>query len=331
MPLRMILTLLAAIVLPLRAGAVPPVAALPSVPRDLCISADGKWVAAAMALEGVAFFPLEPATGGPVPQINREMATLSALPAGGGDFFLAGRWGTIRRMKPNAQGAFTTVSQWDVEGIPTGLARHQDTLLVAAGPEGLLLYDLAAAANGTRPALRGRYPFVDYTKEISVASDGVIYLADNRDTGVQVLNVEEPLRPRSLFIGPTGGFVDSIAHHGGLLAVGNRHGGVFVLDASNARNPQMLARLDPMEQPAPGAPPHVYQVRFSPAGDLLVCEGDAGARLLAIDRGPDGKVTLRLRQRFPTGGKGAWCGAFLPDGTLLLARSDGSVVREAPL
>lgn len=297
---------------------------LPAYARSLRWDGGNSTLVASMALNGVAFLKME--EGEVVgASLHPDWATLDSLPLGGGRYLLAGRFGELLLVeptsapKPAGPRRFRVAARWEVEGIPTGL--HWDgaaTLLVAAGGAGLQRYHWSG--DETRPRLESRYPFVDYSKEISVAAnETTLYLADNFETGLQVLDIADPKRIVQLDMS-TGDFVDSVASHAGVLAIARRRSGVFLFDIADPAEPRARGRIEV----APGSQAIVSQVRFDREGRLLVCDNAHGARFYEILEIKGGLVPELLAE-LPAGGGSAGSSAFLDEDLLALGGVDGLV------
>ena len=210
-------------------------------------------------------------------------------------------------------------TSWKCEGLPTHLATSGDGLLVASGGAGLLLYDWKA--RDAEPILKGRFPYVDYTKEIAFDAKGIAYLADNFETGLQVVDGRDLLKPKLLAM-RTGGFADSVAVHGALLAVGNRQRGTQFYDIGNPLEPRLLGAV-PAGKSATGKAGIPKAVDFDARGRLLICEGPAGARLVEPVV-TDGVLAVRDLKKIPV--DSALDAVFLPGGILATATDKGTVV-----
>lgn len=294
---------------------------LPAFARSLRWDPGNDTLVASMALNGVAFLKMkgEEVVGA---SHHPDWATLDSLPLGGGRYLLAGRFNELILAEPTSAPdpvgprRYKIAARWEVEGVPTGLHYDGTSLLVASGGAGLLRYEWPG--NETEPRLRARYPFVDYSKEVSLASDGrTAYLADNHDTGLQVLDLSDPLRIRQVTMF-TGDFVDSVARHSDTLAIARRRVGVLLYDISTPTEPRQMARIRVADRR--GA--IVNQVRFDNEGRLLVCDNAHGARLYQILEMDEGLVPDLLAE-LPVGGGSAGASAFLGGDLLALAGVDG--------
>lgn len=299
---------------------------LPGAARSLAVdTATGEVVVAALGLRGVAFIHFG-AGSAPLVVHRPEWRVLDAMSLPGGRFLLAGRFGTLILVEPVAGAPlpdWRMVAEWPCEGVPTGLAWRDGHLMVAAGAAGVVVYEWERDA--TAPQLRGRFPMVDYSKQFAMLADGAVLLADNYDTGFQVLDTRDPRRPRRLGMMHTGGFVDSVASAPGIFAFADRNEGVALGDASNPAAVVATAVI-PLPARRPGVrPPSAQQVAFGPDNVLLVCEGTGGARFFHARTG-GGTVSHTLIGQYAPAGESIIEGIFLPGRRVLLACESGRLL-----
>lgn len=284
---------------------------LPGAARTLSFQEETGLLAASMSLDGVAFLALQ---GEDVlaREHHPEWQTTYALPVEDGRFLLAGRFGRLILVEPTTKEGlgFEQIASWPVEGLPTHIVQAEKRLYVASGSTGLQIFEWDGAAH--EPYLRSRFPFVDFSKEIRLGKEGVIFLADNLDTGLQIMQAEDILRP-VLLARKAGGYIDSVAYYEDLAAISSRREGTFVFDVSSPARPELIATI-PRPETQPGLrPPVATSVEFNDKGELLVCEERGGARLLALDSmAASGWRTIR-EFKLPGGGHDAWVldGIFL--------------------
>lgn len=278
-------------------------------------------LAAGMMLKGAAFLTVTK-DGLGSPDIHPDWPTLDALALPGGRFLLADRFGLLRLVTVDTGTEpcrATELASWPVEGTPTGLWATGNHLLVASAGAGLLTFEWDGS---TTPTLASRYPFVDYSKEIRMRPDGLGVLADNWDTGLQVLDLSNPVRPVHLAT-VTRGFVDSVALAGDTVAIADRRAGARVLSIRDPKAPVLLMEIPPLPSPDPKGP-DVKRVVFSPGSRLMVCEGPAGAQLVRFGV-RDGRPSSTTVWRFQSGGVND--AAFLSDTDVLLSLSNGEIRR----
>lgn len=300
--------------------------ALPSTARALSLDAPRRVLVASMALKGVTFLKLDEGSAVSAADHHEEWPTLHALAIGDGSFLLADRFGLLRHVKPGKDPAtgktrFIEVKSWKVEGLPTHLAMASNGLLVASGGAGLNFFEWKSPSDD--PVLRGRYPFVDYTKEIALTTRGIVAIADNFDTGLQVIDGTDLLRPKCLAI-QQGGFIDSVSTWGELAAIANRRDGTFFFDLRTPTKPREVGHL-PLMGLSNGREGFVKSVQFDARGRLLICESGAGARLVQVSA-REGKAVSEELWRHAAAGFGALDGIFLDDSTLALSTEQGELL-----
>ncbi|MEO8377822.1 MAG: hypothetical protein ABI579_09145, partial [Candidatus Sumerlaeota bacterium] len=212
-------------------------------------------------------------------------------------------------------GGFKELLSFPCEGIPTHLVTRKNGLLVAAGGSGMLLYEWPD--RGVTPKLRGRFPFVDYTKEIAMDEGGIAYLADNFETGLQVVDPRDLLRPKLMAM-RTGGFCDSVAIAGDLLAVANRQMGFQIWSVHDPAEPMLIQTVAPEEGGV------AKSVAFGAAGMLVLCGGKAGASLF----GPEttgGSPGMASMGRLTPEGASAIDAIFLSPGLIVVSSDRGEL------
>lgn len=331
-PLLVILLIILVIGLlaPLHAN-VPEKIKLPGFARSLRWSEAESLLVTSMALNGIAFLQIE---DGKVvaSEFRKDWPTLDSIPIREGRHLLADRFNKLRLIEvktPASKGDPIRVRElavWETDVIATNLAWDGQNLLVAGGGAGVQSYKWDGSEE--EPVLRGRYPFVDYSKEINLSADGnILYLADNLDTGLQILNVTDPRRMVRL-LQRSGDFVDSLSRHNDLLAVTYRHSGVEILDVSNPEFPRVLTQI-PVSQRTMETHPTVLQVRFDSEGRVFVCENDRGARYFALIESTSG-VVPDLLWELPRSAGSAGSVVFLPGGRLALCSLDGTLTIHQP-
>lgn len=317
--LRTMAGLIACILTASAAPAEGPVLQLPGSGRSLELHPESGLVACGLALKGVAFFRV---AEGATAEVHPEWPTLDALALPGGGFLLADRFGKLRLVKAGADGKFAQSAEWPAEGIPTDLERRGDALFVASGGAGLMVHEWADRS--AAPILRGRFPFVDYSKEVVATADGRVYLADNHDTGLQILEVKDLQRPTGLS-SQQAGFVESVAVAGTVAAIASRNEGAMLFDVSNPRKPAFLLTIPRNAKAAKGS---ARSVCFDAKGRLLVCEGPGGARLFSLYREGTAHKSKFVAD-LPAAGVAVSEGVVLPDGRFLICAEDGKVYCQA--
>ncbi|CAN5248674.1 hypothetical protein BH09SUM1_BH09SUM1_10710 [soil metagenome] len=290
---------------------------LPGYSRSVTYNTSSSVIAASAALKGVAFISVKGDKPSLIAQYP-EWTSLFALPLKDGAFLLADRFGMLRLIAPSG-GGYREIQKWQTEGIPTNLALADGRLYVAAGAAGFLAYDWNGGEK--TPELRGRFPFVDYSKEIALGDRHEVYLADNLETGLQILDLKDIERPR-LLSREHAGFVDSVSRYGKIVAISSRREGAMLYDSSDSAALRRMGILEPLTRSDHKAP-DLRSVVFAPNGDLLVCEGLPGARVLSVK--PEGNgVTMKELLKYDATGVGD--GLFLPDKVLVLSTEDGRLI-----
>ncbi|MCC5877312.1 MAG: hypothetical protein JJU11_13905 [Candidatus Sumerlaeia bacterium] len=324
--LPIVLFLLALVLTPLHIVAAQPERhQLPGYARSLKWVEEEKTLVASMALNGVSFLKIE--KGKVVASGHRkEWATLDSVHIEGNRYLLAGRFNELRLVEINTiKGSsalqLRSIKTWPVEAIATNLVWDGEILYVASGGAGVQSYSWDGSE--TEPVLRGRYPYVDYSKELAVSSTlNALFLADNHDTGLQILDIADPTRLRQL-LENRGDYVDSLALHGERLAVARRYSGVQVFNVSKPEFPVTITEI-PVSTRAMESDPSVSQIRFSPTGALLICENDRGARLIELVETSSG-VVPDLLWELPGSAGSAGSAAFLDGGRIALCALDGTI------
>lgn len=120
----------------------------------------------------------------------------------------------------------TSLSQLALPGVATHHALYQLNghwyAAVACGGSGLSIVDITTVSS---PTLVGRYTFdVDYTRRVAYL-DQTVFLADNFDGGMKLVDVSQPDNPRFLLKVGIRGFYDSVSIANRMLYVGCRHYG----------------------------------------------------------------------------------------------------------
>lgn len=286
---------------------------LPAPARALTPSPAGDRVVASMALHG---FALVRGSDGGILHVEKDVATLNALWLNEEDCLLAGRFSELIVVRFPRAGGARILHRFPCEGIPNHLQRNGTELMVAAGGDGLLLYHWDNPAQA--PRVTARFPFVDFTRQSVRGPGQSILLADNLDTGFQVLSQagRHRLRREAMLKADR---VECVAVQGDLAAVGSRRTGTLLVDVSDAAKPRTLGVVR-LRGSAAGE--QVRELHFVGAGRLLICEGAAGAVLMTLERqGQTVTATAAWRQPFNDGG--AACAAVLPGSRVMVAGLDG--------
>lgn len=249
---------------------------LPGAARSISYEPDSRILALSMALSGVAFYRVD---DGQLSEVTtqEDWPTLHAMPLGNGQFLLARRFGSLQLVQVEGDGV-RELDSWETEGLPVHITSHEDRLYMAAGGQGLKVYDWNRESGA--PRLRARYPFVDFSKQVAVDGQGLLFLADNLDTGLQILDVGDPERPTQLHM-ENPDFVDSVDFADGIIAYTARHEGVRLLRPAGGGAFESVGSI-----PIPGQTAQdvaiVTSIQFIGEGRLLVTEAKRGARLLRL-------------------------------------------------
>ena len=121
------------------------------------------------------------------------------------------------------------------------------------------------------------------------AHDGIVYLSDNQ-TGLHIINVDNPQQPRRLSVQPTVGNATDVVLRGTLAYVADGKGGIQTVDVSEPVAPKWLHRYA-----SDGTAYGVAVVEAGPdARTLYVANGTGGLKTLEFTTPYDGSVTERL-------------------------------------
>jgi len=281
------------------------------------VGAQDRMIVVNMGLRGTAFLTLDDETSPTLRSIRRDIQSLSTYFLPDHHVLLAGRDGCLHRVNIEDPERPRLLNSWYVEGIPMSIQYREGVLLVASGAAGVLLFDWEGG--GDTPVLRGRYPFVDYSKEAYYGPGSRLYLADNNDTGMQVLDVSTPMRPMRIAGVNMNDFVDNVAVLGDRAVIGTRKMGAFVFDISSPR-PKETLHLPPtsMTEPKTQAVEAIDETTF------VVAEGKNGTRVYRLEKtqvGDRATVTHKL----DGGIAPAQSLAVLPGGRVVVGGLDGSV------
>lgn len=140
--------------------------------------------------------------------------------------------------------------QWQ-KGKCTGeiIRGEGDTLCIAAGPDGLILYDIS---DPKRPKLASVFhPRVEDCAEGLAVQDGILYLAngnknDFKRNGLMVMDVKNPRKPTLLATVPFGGWVEGVCLFRNFAYVANTQSGVRCVDVSDPKSPKLVSDMPPM-------------------------------------------------------------------------------------
>lgn len=288
---------------------------LPSPVLNVAVHDD--LVVGCLGLAGTAFMTVDGDSSPTLVSIREDLPSLGAIFLPDDRMLIAGRDGKLYRVDVSEPSSPRKLNAWEVEGIPMSLTLRGSTLTVASGAAGVLVFDWKG--DGCEPRLRGRYPFVDYSKEAHYGPGGRLYLADNRDTGLQVLDVSAPTRPARLACLDFGDFVDNVAVVGDLAVVGTRRRGLHVLDITEAV-PRSFTQLPP----ARACEARVQAVEAMAPGTFAVAFGEGGTHIIRLCFREE-KPMLRTVAVLPAPESPATSVAVMNGGRLVVGSLDGGI------
>lgn len=117
-------------------------------------------------------------------------------------------------------------------------AGPENTLLVAAGKQGLLVFPADEAIDAPGPM--GAHPFPDAA--LAVTCSGHLVFVGTAKSGLHICDLADPANPRLLAQLPLPGIVQYITIHGPLALVATS-AGLSIVDVRNPRRPQLLKNL----------------------------------------------------------------------------------------
>lgn len=282
---------------------------------------------ASQTLRGSSFARLEGMALGPVLQ-KPDWPTLVAEEVGNNRMILGDRHNQLRLVEVSVDAErrvrLAELARWPVPAPPIDVVYRDGFLHVALGGSGVYTYQWNAASLDT-PALRSRYPFVDYSKEIRFNEQGVLFLADNLDTGMQVLEMSDVLRPRMLAT-RTHGFIETVDVSGWLVVIGDRTMGYHLYDCRSVSEPRLAgfialprAEILRVQRRASIA----RSVELDERGHLLVADGPGGARLFEVK--PGEPLTTTLKAAWNPGNQGAADAIFIGIDRVAIATEAGGI------
>ncbi len=117
-------------------------------------------------------------------------------------------------------------------------AGPENTLLVAAGKQGLLIFPADQAID--TPSPMGALPFPDAA--LAVTCSGHLVFVGTTKSGLHICDLADPANPRLLAQLPLPGFVQHITLHGPLALVATT-AGLSIVDVRNPHRPRLLKSL----------------------------------------------------------------------------------------
>lgn len=117
-------------------------------------------------------------------------------------------------------------------------AGPENTLLIAAGNQGLLIFPTNQAIDAPSPM--ATLPFPDAT--LAVTCSGRLLFVGTAKSGLHICDLADPANPRPLAQLPLPGIVQNITIHGPLALIATSTG-LSIVDVRNPRRPQLLKNL----------------------------------------------------------------------------------------
>lgn len=283
----------------------------------LNVSAGDGIIVACLGLKGTAIIAVDEDSSPTLLAVREDVPSLYSTFLPEGRLLLGGRDGNLYRMDASHPACPKKLNTWPVEGIPMSVNYAEGRITVASGAAGVLLFDWEGG--NCAPVLRGRYPFVDYSKEARFGPGGRLYLADNRDTGMQVLDVSSTMRPTRLASCVFDDFADNIAIVGRRAVVGSRRNGVVVFDVSGPQ-PRLLGSVQTGRQ----FDPRVLAVEAIGDNEFVVAEGEAGTRIYRFSaKSPE--APAELVETLPGSVANGISLAVAPNGNIVIGGIDGTL------
>lgn len=121
---------------------------------------------------------------------------------------------------------------------PVSIRRVGEHYYLACGGGGLLALPADFGPQSKPKALLAQF---DYTRGVTPYGSSWLLTADGYDTGMQVLDIEDPERPRLAHVFQTGSFTDQVIALEGYAVVSNRAQGFAVIDLSDPGRPFLAA------------------------------------------------------------------------------------------
>ena len=296
---------------------------MPGGARRMTWDGPSQTLVCAMALHGTTFIRMAD-TAIVDESWHPQWTTLHVIALGGGRYLLADRSGVLRLVERDAATTdFAEVAAWPCDGVPTHLVWREGVLHVAAGGAGVLVFDWDGTS--TKPRLRARFPFVDFSKEIAFLGPTTFAVADNQETGYQLISLTDIQRPR-LLARESHSFVDGVSTYGNRMAITARGLGTLVFDVAEPTTPRLAATV-PLRGNTPL--PTARFCAFSPEGRLLVCHDGEGAVLKTLDENGQ-ELDLIDRLSVVVENESFLSAAFLPGGVIALSSMTGNLYFAEP-
>ncbi len=275
---------------------------------------------ASHTLKGASFIRF--GEGEPEVHFEADWPTLCAEEIGSETILLGDRFAGLRFVNLS-EGDPSTIATWPTEDVPNDILYREGRLYVAAGGTGVSIYEWSGSEQP--PQLRGRFPFVDFSRELAIDAHNHLFVADNRDTGMQILDVTGIMRPTYLSHRMSG-YVVSVALHEQLAFAADRRSGVVVYDVTDPANPTELGMI-PRQNFTSGPENIVEEITTDAAGNLMVVESERPARMFRIDRSGE-TPAFRPQNAPPFTGLVLQQAIFLPEGRMAAISEQNKLIVE---
>lgn len=293
----------------------------------LAISSRENRVYVSAGWSGTGFLSLEESGALTLETFSPELPSWHVLPVGDGWLLLASAQnpespsGYLAIVNERDPGRPCRTCMWEVDGLPLWLALKGELLAVSSGGAGVALYEWKGPME--RPELRGRFPFVDFTKRCEFLPNGDLAVADNFDGGLLTIETADPLRPALAVRTLLGDFADSVAADSNFVMVTGRRDGFYLFDiATPGGEPKLGVTLSVPFTPERRAR---WAESTGNVGEFLLSEGSDGARIVRVERSPAGSLKTATADRLTVPGRSFGQSHRTESGFLLLAGDDRTV------
>lgn len=152
---------------------------------------------------------------------------------------------------------------------PVSIERFNDGYYVCCGGAGLRRLPLGFGPSTESPRLLRQF---DHTRQSLIFTPAWLLVADGYDTGLQILNTSDPLRPRLAHLFQTGTFCDQVISMEPYAIVSNRAFGFTVLDLHEPEKPFVAGYLHtPIEAGSTIKSLAIWRGRYLLASNALNC------------------------------------------------------------
>lgn len=267
-----------------RPGAAGPAVGLATTAPPLAVGqADGLLVVP-LGLHGTDWFSLSDATGTPSPGALRPRPTneptwptVSLCDLEGPGFLLAGRDDQVRHVISDPPGAPPVLAlSWTIEGMANAVAVSGEVVAVAGGGGGLGVWHWPDRTQP--PRLKGRYPFIEFGRDLLFVDPTTVAIADSLAGQVVFVDLADPMRPRRVGqLAARSGFADQLDYDGVRLAFSDRLGGAGIAQRTPPAGQWAVTHRLPDPGPDEDSRTRFLDVTLG-SGMLYVCSDDAGWR-----------------------------------------------------